>query len=250
MTVASSTSKSGPYTGNGATTVFAFAFKVQAATDVKVLRTVTTDGNPVDTELTVAVDYTVAINADQNTSPGGNVTMLSAPTASQKITILRNMTATQGASIPNQGGFYPKVVENALDKLTMLYQQLAEEVGRALKLSVTDTVTNLQELLDRINTSVTDAETAAGAAGGSETAAGLSQSAAAASAQLAADWAAKPAGTVDGVSKSAKQYAADAAASAASIAGGPVTSVNGQTGIVTLSTVGSTLYTANNLGGF
>lgn len=250
MTVASSTSKSGPYTGNGATTVFAFGFKVQAATDIKVLRTVTTDGNPVDTELAVAVDYTVSVNADQNTSPGGSVTMTSAPTASQKITILRNMTATQGASIPNQGGFYPKVVENALDKLTMLCQQLSEEVSRSLRLSVTDTVTNLQELLDRINTAVSDAETSAGNAADSETAAAQSASDADQSAQLAADWAAKESGTVDGTNKSAKQYAAEAAASAESIAGGPVASVNGQTGIVTLSTNGSTLYLALNFGGF
>lgn len=182
MTVASSTSKSGPYTGNGATTVFAFAFKVQAATDIKVVRTVTTDGVDVDTVLTVAVDYTVSVNADQSTSPGGSVTMLSAPSASQRITILRNVSATQGASIPNQGGFYPKVVENALDKLTMLYQQVAEELARALKISVTQSASDLPATLASIADSEANAVASAAAASQSATAASDSETAAAASA--------------------------------------------------------------------
>jgi hypothetical protein len=164
MTVASSTSKSGPYAGNGVTTVFAFAFKVQQAADIKVVRTVTTNGTAVDTTLTSGADYTVAVNADQSASPGGNVTILSAPANGQQITILRNVTATQGTSIPNQGGFYPRVVEAALDKLTMLVQQLSEESGRALKVSVADSITNLQDLLLALNTAVATATSAESAA--------------------------------------------------------------------------------------
>lgn len=169
MTVSSSTSKSGPYSGDGSTTAFSFNFKVQAATDIKVVRTVTTNGTAVDTTLTVTADYTVSVNADQDTSPGGSITMISAPSSGQQITILRDVSATQGASFPNQGGFYPKVLETALDKLTMLYQQLREELSRALKTSVADSITNLQDLLLELNTAVANAESSESGASGSAT---------------------------------------------------------------------------------
>lgn len=214
MTVASSTSKSGPYAGNGATTVFAFNFKVQQAADIKVVRTVTSNGTQLDTTLAAGADYTVAVNGDQSASPGGNVTMTSAPAVGQQITILRNIAATQGASIQNQGAFYPKVLENAFDKLTMLVQQLSEESARALKLSVADSITNLQDLLVRLNDAVGDAETAAsGASGDAATAVAAAASA-------------------GGSASAAATSAAQAQAAADSISGGPVTSVNGMTGVV------------------
>ena len=136
MTVSSSISKAGPYACNGATTAFAFAFYTQATADIAVVRT---DAVGTDTALTLGADYSVALNADQTTSPGGSVTLAVAPASGLQITILRSLALTQGASLPNQGGWYPKVVENALDKLTMAMQQIAEKVNRAVVLGVTQT---------------------------------------------------------------------------------------------------------------
>lgn len=157
MTVASTTAKAGPYDGDDSTVGFTFAFKVQSATDIKVVKTVTTAGVQIDTTLTVTTHYTVALNTDQDSSPGGEITMVTAPATGDQITILRSVTATQGASLPNQGGFYPKVIENALDKQAMLIQQAYEILDRCLQVSVADSTTDLQDLL----TSLLDAVAAA-----------------------------------------------------------------------------------------
>lgn len=167
MTVASATAKAGPYTGDGSTDDFDFSFKVQAAADVKVVSTVTTDGVQIDTTLTLTTHYTILLNADQGASPGGTVTINTPPASSVKITILRNVTATQGASLPNQGGFYPKVIENALDKQAMLVQQQQEELDRCLKLSVADSITNLQDLLTTVSSSASAASSSASSASSS-----------------------------------------------------------------------------------
>ena len=232
MTVASTTAKAGPYDGDDATVEFDFTFKAQAVTDIKVVSTITTSGVQVDTELEQDTEYSVTLNADQNSSPGGVVTIVTAPATGEQITVLRSVATTQGASLPNQGGFYPKVIENALDKLTMLLQQLSEESERSLKLSVADSITNLQDLLITINNSVSAAagsESAAGsyatnahnsevAAAASETAAGLSEVAAAASE------------TAAGLSEVA-------AAASAVTAGGHATTATTQAGIATAKAV-------------
>ncbi|MDE1154418.1 MAG: hypothetical protein PW735_01665 [Acidobacteriaceae bacterium] len=71
MTISSTTRRAGPFAGNGVTTVFPFAFKVFAKTDVSVA-VVDSQGN--QTALTLDSDYSVALNADQNANPGGNIT--------------------------------------------------------------------------------------------------------------------------------------------------------------------------------
>lgn len=138
MTVASSTSKSGPYACNGVTVAFAISFACSAASDLSVYRT---DASAFDTALVLNTDYTVSLNADQTNSPGGTVTLTSAPPAGYQVTILRNVAFTQGTSLPNQGGWYPKVVENAFDKLTMIVQQLSEKVSRSVQVGVTSSDT-------------------------------------------------------------------------------------------------------------
>ena len=186
MTVASSTSKAGPYAGDGVTVAFSFAFKVQALTDVNVVSTVTVASVAADTTLVAGTDYTITLNADQDASPGGIATLTVAPAVGTQTTILRNLTLTQGASLPNQGGFYPKVIENALDKLTMMVQQLYEKTSRALLLSVADSITNLHDLLTSITNSTSAAAGSASSAGASASSAASSASAAGASATAAA----------------------------------------------------------------
>lgn len=76
MTIASSTRKAGPFTGDDASTVFAFSFKVFSAADLYVVKAVAV-ATGAETVLTLTTDYTVSLNADQNNSPGGTVTLTS-----------------------------------------------------------------------------------------------------------------------------------------------------------------------------
>ena len=114
---------------------FPFTFKVFAKSD---LRVVLTDGG-VETDLVLDSDYSVSLNADQNNNPGGTVTYpLSGdalPTG-DTLTILGSVDYLQETDIQNLGGFLPEVIENALDRATIISQQLKERVDAALTLPV------------------------------------------------------------------------------------------------------------------
>lgn len=138
MTISSTTRKTALLPGNGSTTAFPFTFKVQASDDIVVYKL---DASDVETVVDTA-DYTVSLNADQNTNPGGTVNMDSAPASGVSLLVTTDADATQTQNIQNQSAFNPAIVMEALDKLTILAQQLAGKVGRALKLRITDTSNN------------------------------------------------------------------------------------------------------------
>lgn len=126
MTVSSTTRRAGPYATNGAQTAFPFAFKVFNASDV----VATTSADGVDTTLAYGTGYSVSLNADQDATPGGTVSIspaLNGPT----VTLTSNAAYEQPAVFTNQGGFYPRVLNDSLDRLTIYVQQLAEKIGRA-----------------------------------------------------------------------------------------------------------------------
>lgn len=130
MTISSTTRRAGPYTGNSVTTAFPFAFKVFAATDVLVVEAVVATG--VETVKTLTTHYTVALNPDQDVSPGGTVNMLAAPTAAQTITVGSQVPNLQPVEVTNGGGFYPPVLNDALDRATIQIQQLEEQMSRVV----------------------------------------------------------------------------------------------------------------------
>lgn len=134
MTISNTPRKAGPYAGNGSATTFAFAYKVFSAADVLVVRADTATG--IETTLTLTTDYTVSLNADQDTSPGGTITTTTAPAAGQTITLSSDMDYTQPVELTNNGGFYPRVINDALDRLTIGQQQLKELTDRTLKVAV------------------------------------------------------------------------------------------------------------------
>lgn len=139
MTVNASDRRDGPYIGNGVTTGFAFFFKVFAETDIGVVRAVIATG--VTTDLVLDSDYSVALNPDQDANPGGTVTYMVAGVttplpAINSLTIYGNLPYTQPVDITNQGGFYPQVIEDALDRTVMLVQQNNDAVERSLQLSI------------------------------------------------------------------------------------------------------------------
>jgi hypothetical protein len=140
MSISSEVRRAGPYSGNGSTTAFAFAFKVFTTAQVVVTRTVL----GVETTLTLTTDYTVTLNANQNTNPGGTVTMLTAPATGQSITITSNVANLQPTAIANLGGFYPEVINDSLDRATIQIQQLDERVDRALVIPVSSSGVSTQ----------------------------------------------------------------------------------------------------------
>ncbi|API59643.1 hypothetical protein BSL82_10195 [Tardibacter chloracetimidivorans] len=133
MTITTTSRQAGPFAGTGNAAALPFAFKVFAASDIDARRTI--DG--VEVELVQGVDYTVTLNADQDATPGGIVNIVaSAYPVGADVYITSTVAATQGTSITSQSAFYPKVVENAFDRLTILIQQLKGGVSRALLLPI------------------------------------------------------------------------------------------------------------------
>lgn len=135
MTI-SSQNRVARFLGNGATAQFPFSFKVFVATDITVISTSLLTG--LSTTLVLNSDYTIALNADQNANPGGNV-VLPAPLAlSTSLVLTSNVAYLQGVDITNNGGFYPDVINDEFDLLTILTQQLAAGVAQAIKFPIAD----------------------------------------------------------------------------------------------------------------
>jgi len=136
MTISSTNRKAGPYIGNGTTTVFPFYFKVFTAADVEVVRlTVATN---VETTLAITTDYTVTLNTDQNANPGGSITLVAGALAAGYNLVLTSAIGNlQPTDLTNQGGFYPDVINDALDRATIQIQQLQEGLDRAALLPIT-----------------------------------------------------------------------------------------------------------------
>ena len=133
MTISSTTRLAGPFAGNGANTVFSFNFKVFQPADVLVVQTDNAGNN---TSLTLTSQYSVALNGNQDTTPGGSVTLVTAPPTGYSVTLSSQVAALQGTNLANAGNFYPASVTNALDLLTILIQQLGLQVSNALQLPI------------------------------------------------------------------------------------------------------------------
>ena len=134
MTV-SSTSSRVIYLGNDSTTAFAFAFKVNQPADLAV---VYTDAAGLDYTLSPSQYAASGFGLDAGGSvtyplPGGS------PIATgTRLTIYRDVAATQPTSLSNQGAMWPQVIEAALDRLTYVSQKVTDAVSRSLVISPTD----------------------------------------------------------------------------------------------------------------
>lgn len=115
-------------TGDGSDVDFDFGFQIYVNTDILVYKITTATGEK--TLQTLGADYSVAIDTD---SPGGTVTYVVAPTAAEESYIVCAIPPTQATTFLTNGKFTDEQVEDALDRLTMLTQQLEEMVGRCLK---------------------------------------------------------------------------------------------------------------------
>lgn len=124
MTVETSNSISGPYAGAGTTGPFTVNFRFLDQAHLRVIRT----DNTGEHVLVLTTDYTVAGVGN----PTGSVTLVAALPVGQTLTIIRNVPQTQEADYVQNDDFPAQSHETALDKLTMICQQISEQLGRSI----------------------------------------------------------------------------------------------------------------------
>ena len=149
MTINSTTRKTSSLVGNGNTHTYPFAFKVFTDADVVVKKLEA--ATSIETTLTLGAsnDYIVTLSADQNSNPGGSITLRSGGSDQNlasgfSIVITSAVEPLQGTDLTNQGGFYPEVINDALDKAVVLHQQQQDEINRSIKFSLTNTIGSLE----------------------------------------------------------------------------------------------------------
>lgn len=159
MTIAATPRRSPVYTGNGVATTYAFAFKVLDATTLVVT---VADENDLNSQVLVnGVDYTVTLNADQDASPGGEISYAGLPVG-HRLVITSDTDSSQPTAISNLGAFHANVLEGALDRIVILHQQQQEQLDRCVKAPVTSEQ-DPTTLLDNAVTSASNYATAAAA---------------------------------------------------------------------------------------
>ena len=149
MTINSTTRKTNALVGNGNTHTYPFAFKVFTDADVVVKKLEA--ATSIETTLTLGVsnDYIVTLSADQNSNPGGSITLKSGGNNQNlasgfSIVITSAVEPLQGTDLTNQGGFFPEVINDALDKAVVLHQQQQEKLDRSISFSLTNTIGSLE----------------------------------------------------------------------------------------------------------
>ena len=114
------------YVGDGAATVFPFAFPILAASDLVVSRR---DASGADAVLSLGVDYAVPA-AGVGSPGGGSVVLLGGALAlGCSLTIERRVPAVQPCDLRSQAAYPAEEIETALDRLTMIAQQLGDRLG-------------------------------------------------------------------------------------------------------------------------
>jgi hypothetical protein len=172
MTISSTLRKAGPYIGSGAAATFPFSFKVFTTADLEVVQLELSTN--IETVLALTTDYTAVLNADQNSNPGGSITLIAGNLATgYNLIITSDVEPLQETDLTNQGGFYPEVINDALDKAVIQIQQLEEKVARSAKLPITSAedadslvadivrIADSADNLDTVATNIVDVNTTA-----------------------------------------------------------------------------------------
>lgn len=201
--------------GNGSATVFSFSpMVIFESRDIIVTHV---DANEVETTLTEgsgSSNYSVSVSSYPGTGsityPADTVTPM--PTG-EKLIIKRVLKLEQGTDLENQGGYYPDVLEQQLDKFIMVDLQQQEEIDRAVKLPIGSSLTPAQYTAALFAIEEDAAAYAASALASSGDAASSAGTAAS-----EADDAATSATEAATFATAASGYAADAAASAIEVA--------------------------------
>jgi microcystin-dependent protein len=133
MTVSSELNRK-EYAGNDVTVAFATSpvvFFDEADLEVYVV----VDATGVATLKTITTHYTVSGGSGST----GTVTMLTAPATGETLVIVRSLALLQEVDLVNNDSSDAEVLEDALDKLTMMAQQNSASIDRSFKLADSDT---------------------------------------------------------------------------------------------------------------
>jgi len=103
------------YTGNGIAVDWVFTYQVQSAEDISV----SISGLPIE-------EFSVLVNPD---GIGGQVRTFDPVPDGEDIRIFRETEETQGVDFPEYGPFPARNNEDALDKLTLIVQEVARDGG-------------------------------------------------------------------------------------------------------------------------
>lgn len=143
MSIGSTDITAGPYTTNGSTTNFSFSFRVadygdtEAEDQVKVvLVTIATGAETVLTRGVNAGQYTVAVNSDQDSSPGGSITTITTYASGYYIYVRLNPVFTQQTELQNQGAYNAETVEGQFDQHARQILDLRDKVRRIPRLGL------------------------------------------------------------------------------------------------------------------
>lgn len=120
------------YAGNGILVAFDFPFLVYEVDHVKVYIEDTTAPDDEAVLKTYITDYTIN-TAGLGDADGITVTTLVAPTSDENLIVERVVDLTQESEYKNYNNFPAPTVEANLNRLTMMVQQLQEQVDRCLK---------------------------------------------------------------------------------------------------------------------
>ena len=129
MTIASTTSVI-QYSPNGSTFAFAFPYLFLDNSHIQVI---VTSALGVDTTLALTTNYTLV---GAGLPGGGTVTCLVAPAAGTRLTIRRVVPVTQLVDYVANDAFPAETHEGALDKLTMIVQQISTSPGSDISRSI------------------------------------------------------------------------------------------------------------------
>lgn len=114
------------YSGSAGVGPYSFSFEVLANTDIAVYKNTTL--------LTLTTDYTVTINSNGT----GSVTLVSAATGSDKITLVGDRPIARATDFVTGGDLFANTLNDEFDSLVIFSQQIDEKVARAIVAPVTD----------------------------------------------------------------------------------------------------------------
>ena len=141
MTVATNVAEE-VFAGDGAQRAFPTQIYVVRAEDIQVFLRTNTD----DIEQVLGTNYSISGLEGPIT-----VTMTAAPAQGVTVLVVRRVPYLQTTSIRNQGGFFPDVVEIALDRLTMMVQQLFTLIRRGVRVPPGEALSQLPNAAARAN---------------------------------------------------------------------------------------------------
>jgi len=128
MTVETPISKDS-YPGNDVTTVFTINFRILDETHLDV--NIVDDVTGIETPQTLTADYTITGVGD----PAAQITMLVAPATDTTLVVLRAVPRTQKTNYVEGDKFPAQSHEDALDKLTMIVQEMSETLDNVVAMN-------------------------------------------------------------------------------------------------------------------